>query len=183
MADYTTPVTATVGQPRDVASDWNVGVRDNMEFLARRPMCRLTATVTQTFATATFADVLFDSEDIDDPAGQHSTASNTGRIVCVTPGWYEFKGLVGFAANATGNRFLRVRRTTAIGGATADYRIDTGANVGGTDSVHLGGSVAVLLPTAGDYVTLQARQDSGGNLLTSVTEGRPMFSAHLIRLV
>lgn len=179
---YTTPVTGTVGYPTG-ASVWNAGVRDNMEFLARKPLCKVRATVAQTLTSGAFAALLFDTEDVDDPAGSHSTTSNTDRIVAPVAGWYRVTAHVEFAANATGNRFLRVRRTVAVGGVTTDFRLDAKVTMGGAQGVDLGGTEVVQIATAGDYLTVMARQDSGGNLDTVVAESTPSFSIALDRII
>src|SRR4051812_49348432 len=100
MATYTTPPTATAGQPLS-ASDWNTKVRDSMEFLHNPPACRARKTTAQSLNTATLTTVLFDAERFDTDA-IHDNVTNTSRLTCQTAGIYVITADLSFASNATG---------------------------------------------------------------------------------
>lgn len=110
--------------------------------------------------TLTFDSTRFFTEPIG--ASDRFTAPRAGR--------YAIGGHVRFAAHATGQRvlYLRVNGTTYI---AIDSRVSVGAGAP-TD-----GHVATLTQlAAGDYVQLQAYQDSGGSLnVTAAAEYSPEF--------
>lgn len=138
---------------------------DVIAFLRQPPIAELRQTSAQTLTTGVYADVLFDVEDLDTDVtgnGGHSTSVNTARYTARYPGWYQVGGGVGFASSATLSRACR----WAVNGVA----------VNGTQ-VFLPSSSTVAEFAArtkhvyldiGDYVTLQAWQNSGGNLNTNI---------------
>lgn len=103
-----------------------------------------------------FQALTLDSERWDTDA-MHSTSSNTSRLTCVTPGVYDIVGHAEFASNATGARVLRV----LLNGATP-IAVQTNPALSG--NVHRLSVAAQYRLAAGDYVELQAFQNSGGAL-------------------
>lgn len=108
-------------------------------------------------ANNTLVELTFNAERWDTDA-IHSTVTNTGRLTCVTAGFYYINGGVLFAANATGQRSVQIRLngTTNIGG---DPRVGAAA-AGGT---RLAANTVYRL-SVGDYVELVVFQNSGGAL-------------------
>lgn len=152
----------------------NPGVRDPMLFLLDPPMCVLRQTVAQSLATATFTSLTFTTEDYDnEPLGMHDpTVSNT-RITCRTAGRYFVTSGVGFVSNATGRRGLRVLLNGAAVNASQIVVPATGSSGFGV----AGRSVYVPM-SVGDYLELQAYQDSPAALSTDVVAAvAPSFSA------
>lgn len=142
----------------------NSNVRDPGQFwTTNRPKALLRQTVSQTLTTAVFASLTMDTEDHDND-GAHSTSSNTSRYTAQTAGWYLVSGAAGFAGNSTGRRGTR----WAVNGSALAGGLVIGGNAGvGTCQVP---AVTRLVTLAvGDYVELQAIQESGGNLGTAVT--------------
>jgi hypothetical protein len=126
------------------------------------PLAMLRQTAAQTLTTGTYTAVLFDTEDFDSHNG-HSTVSNTSRYTAVTAGVYEVSGGCAFAANATGRRLARVAANgTVIGGSLSG--IPANASVVGYPV-----RTTLVRLAVGDYVELQALQESGGNLATFIT--------------
>lgn len=106
----------------------------------------------------TFTDLTFDSERWDD-AAFHSTSSNTARLTIPQPGRYAIGACVRFAVNATGHRQVRL----LVDGSTEIARVSQMAVTTG--------SIATMMEVfsvselgAGQYVTVQVYQDSGGAL-------------------
>lgn len=120
---------------------------------------RVGATAVQTLGTGANTPIVFDLE-VFDPFGLHSNTTNNTRITVQEPGWYQIGGFVTFAANATGIRQISVVKN----GTTALAEISTTA-LGGGNVAKLAIDAAEYL-AAGDYVELNAYQDSGGNLNT-----------------
>lgn len=159
----TVPVTRT-WVPGEVvtAPHFNDNIRDVLLYLLAKPIvqCRQTTTA-QTLTNNTWTNITFNTEDVDS-SGMHSTSSNTDRFVAVYPGWYRFSGAPSFASNATSYRGARwAKNGTAIDSANIIQ-----AAVAAITAVHAL-SVLIFLPV-GEYATLQALQNSGGNLDTSV---------------
>lgn len=120
--------------------------------------CSMYKSGNQSVANATTTAITFDTEDFDTD-GFHSTSTNTDRITIPTGkgGKYLFTWCIGFAANATGIRAMPV----SVNGT--NYNFFTMNNAGATYNLRQTGCVVLNL-VAGDYVALQAYQESGGNL-------------------
>ena len=89
----------------------------------------------------------------------HDTGSNTGRLVCKTPGLYVVITNVTVAANATGVRALSI--TYNVGRVQVAVQSDLSPK--STDNSYL--SVSVIMTLAlNDYVEVSVYQNSGGNL-------------------
>src|SRR3990170_381680 len=104
-----------------------------------------------------------DTDDI------HSTVSNTGRLTCKTAGHYLIISCTRFATNATGDRGVRfvLNGTTSI---VQDIRKAAG---GAATQIPL--SIEYEL-VAGDYITCDAYQTSGGALnMPAVGNHSPEF--------
>jgi len=111
----------------------------------------------QSINTATFTALTFDTEDWDDDA-YHDTGANTSRITIRVPGRYAIGCNVGFAANATGYRQVRL----FVNGATSIKMVAHSAAAGGT--THHEALEAVYEFNAGDYIEVLVYQNSGGAL-------------------
>lgn len=123
-------------------------------------------TAVTTLATSGAWQVIaFDSE-LYDTNSMHSTVSNTSRVVATVTGLYQVNVNVTFASNATGVRFLDLRKNAA--------GVQTGGSSVGSARVHsvtanaapVGFTVDVPL-TAGDYLEVFGFQSSGGSLSTA----------------
>lgn len=155
---------ATVGQ-KLTAAFWNSQVVAVESFLLTPPMAVLRQTVAQGM-TASFVDIIFDTEDYDQGAG-HATGS-TG-FVCVYAGWYDVEYSVAFASNASVTTVCSARLArTPSGGAQVPVngsQRDT-FSTSSTTVVCVGGSKLVQL-AVGDALTCQGY--AGANRNTSVT--------------
>lgn len=108
----------------------------------------------------------------------HDTVTNPERLVARTTGKYQLTGQVSFDVSATGIRGVMARLNSAGSptGGTQLYVTNQGAVPGSfTTSVPL---PVILVPmTAGDYIEIFVRQNSGGALNT--VAGRSITFAFL----
>lgn len=107
-------------------------------------------------SNATGTDITFNLE-IYDTDNFHSTSTNTARFTIPTgmTGYYLLIGTISYAPNGTGQRAVYIVKNGSNFWTRFNSKGETGFN-----NVHAGSVVAYL--TAGDYVTLQAYQNSGG---------------------
>lgn len=137
-----------------------------LAFLMEPPIAELRQIVAQSLTNGAFTTITFTAEDIDNPDG-HNNAVDNSRYYATYPGWYEISGAVGFAASAAGNRGVQIA-INGVGpnGAQALTATATAANapaiVARTKHFYL---------DVGDYVELQAFQNSGGAINSSATAG------------
>ena len=152
----------TTGQV--IPAAWGDQIRANQEFFVDPPACSIYSATAQTVANgaATGVDLVAASENFDNDS-MHSTSSATERITCQTAGRYLLVATVNFASNTSGSR----RVAFLLNGATT-----YGASVAApapTNSTVLTAVRAIIL-VAGDYVTCNVWQTSGGNLDVTLVE-------------
>lgn len=165
------PVTkATWTNNVDALSSTNLHayLRDPLAFVMAPPRAELRQTVAQSgMASGSWIALTFTSETVDtdvDGIGGHSTSVNTSRYVARYPGWYQVNGAYAPEANTTGRRGTR----WAVNGSALDAS---------TIIIPAGTASGVVIPSRtkqifldeGDFVELQAFQDSGGTRTTVVT--------------
>lgn len=155
MTSITVPIAGD-----DIEAAWGAAVAAALTAYG----CVLLRTGDQTISDATDTAVTFPSGSVTevlDTHGFHDTGSSTARITIPSggDGWYDVGGCVEFAANATGHRQVWIE--------------DTGTEVKGSRVTNNGFATVnprLALPTmpmllsAGDYVTMNVRQSSTGNL-------------------
>ncbi len=117
---------------------------------------RVTNSASISISDSTETTLTFNTEQWDD-GGIHPPSGTMGRLTAIRPGKYHYGGLVQFASNATGRRYICILKNattylacdtrTAINGATTDLNIS-----------------ATGLLAAGDYLTLVVWQNSTGAL-------------------
>lgn len=120
--------------------------------------CTVYNDANQSIGDAAWTDFAFNQEE-EDTDGFHSTVTNTNRITIPTglDGVYLFLGEVQWASNATGVRGLRFMK-----GATSAKGLDLRmANNGITTNMSTNARYRM---SAGEYMTFQGYQSSGGNL-------------------
>jgi hypothetical protein len=115
-------------------------------------------------SSGNFLSITLNSERRD-THGYHSTVTNTSRLTVPAncDGWYIISGGALFEANATGVRGLRVR----LNGSTYIQEILLN-NLGASFGTRVQITTQYYL-SAGDYIELQAYQNSGGNLNVQVS--------------
>lgn len=120
----------------------------------------------QSIATGTWTTITFNSE-LYDTDSYHSTSTNTGRLTIPTgkTGYYVLNAQATFFINTTGFRQLRFLKNGSFLIATGDV---SGSVANQYPYVTLN---TTLYLAAGDYIELQAYQNSGGNLNVSRDQG------------
>jgi hypothetical protein len=118
---------------------------------------RVTNSANISLTNNTVTALTFDTERWD-TGNFHSTSSNTSRFTAPTAGLYEIGGCVRFAANATGQRNIRIRLN-----GTSDLAFVNIPTSSATAVTILTVSTLYQL-SATDYVELVALQNSGGAL-------------------
>ena len=83
------------------------------EFGFHRDVCQVTANDTPSTDTAETVAVEFKSE-ADDTMAMHDTTTDEERVYPKRPGVYRVRGMVAWAANGAGDRFIQVRKDAAI---------------------------------------------------------------------
>jgi len=127
----------------------------------------------QTISNATLTDITFNSESYDTD-GFHDNSTNNERITIPSGkgGKYLLVGVCELAPNATGRRQAVFKKN----GTTVIHEAYIEAVSAATIETTLN-PVSVIDLVAGDYVTFQVRQDSGGNLNTNSGTAVVSFAA------
>lgn len=124
-----------------------------------QPRCALQRNSTQSLTNNTWTDVnSFQVEEID-VASLHSTATNPERITVPagSSGAYWFFGQIDFDSNSTGMRGARFFKNSTLAIATKQYQTVSG-------NVTVIGTEYLVVMDGGDYMTLQAIQQTGSTL-------------------
>lgn len=146
------------------SSEANAYIRDPIRFLLNLPIAELTATAAQLHnSTGNFLDVNWGAETVDSANGHDNSTANS-RYTAVYAGWYLCSASVQFAANSTGRRGVRYAVNGTAVNSTSTLLAATSAN-----SVIVSARAKLIYLNVGDYVTVQAFQDSGGNLNINTT--------------
>lgn len=94
----------------------------------------------------------------------HDTATNSDRIIPLVAGVYDCVGVVAWAASGAGDRNAKFRLNGAnVLGRAPFFRID---NLGAGNTVQTPAWASIRCNGTTDYITLVARQNSGGNVAT-----------------
>jgi hypothetical protein len=136
-------------------------LRSNLEYIWEftEHSCRVVRTNALNLATGAWTDVTFPAETFDTD-NMHSTSSNTERITVPKAGLYLLQGGANWASSAAGFRYLRFGLNGSAGysGTVGPLKSTSNEALSISDLLSL---------NANDYVTLQAMQDSGGDLSIS----------------
>lgn len=139
-------------------ASWGDQIRDNLEYLVEPASCRVFHSGQQLLTHATWVTLLADSESWDS-ASMHSTSSNTSRITVPASGKYLFTATGEFGNHETGMRWLRF---LVNGSATQPFFAAAVTNYTGAR----GSGSTMRSFTAGNYVEVQALQNSGNSTIT-----------------
>jgi hypothetical protein len=158
---WTTPKTWSTNEVV-TAANMNTHVRDNVAFLGAPPTCSAFNSVAQSLTSGVAAVMTADSENFDTDT-MHSTSSNTSRITATTAGRYLFFTTVVFAPNNIGQRSVDFRFNGST--VTTMMTVDT---TGALSCILTAVKTYVL--TVGQFVEVQAFQNSGGALNATLQE-------------
>lgn len=142
----------------------NSGVSNLGNFLMARPITVLTTNAVQSIPTSAYTAIQFQVETLDRD-NAHSTTTNTDRFTAQTAGWYQFSGVIAFAANAAGYR--RLYWQCSNGGMAGAFHQTSGLNI----VQGIPATTVVHYLNVGDYVTLSGWQDTGAALNTVASGG------------
>lgn len=164
--DTTTIQLPAVTTPRTpVSAAWGLGVRDDLEWLAKPPRARVSRSTSQSIPHNSSTAIAFDVEEYDYAAGNFGgiaggaiwSAATPTRLIAPFTGTYITQGSGQFAANATGARII----TLSVNGTT-NISVSNG---GGAAAWYVGSPISAdIRLAAGDYVEMYAYQTCGGAL-------------------
>jgi hypothetical protein len=139
--------------------------------------CQAYNNTTQSINNSSSTEVTFNSENFDTD-GFHSTSSNTGRMTIPSgkAGKYLVIGYINFNLNATGYRQAEILKNGSQ--IISGYYVNRSVGSAAETQVN---PVAVVDCAVGDYITMNAFQDSGGSL-TIGTYGSTRSSLTIIYL-
>ena len=160
----------TLGANSVAANEITNGTVGIAEHSAAMPTTRVTHSTNQTFGSGGFEQLNFDTERYDVGA-QHVGGSNNGRLTAQADGIYLATAHVEWDSNTTGTRTLSIRRND-VSSATVARHDTPGDGITGV-------SVATVVQLAdNDYLEVEVRQDSGGNLAVrgGSSEASPEFT-------
>lgn len=146
-----------------LASHFNTNIRDVLNYLLALPAFEGRQSTTQNLTTATWTTVTMDAEDLDS-AGGHSTVTNNSRYTAQYAGWYQVGGAAAINTSATGMRATR----WMVNGSVLNASQITDQGVASFPHNVPARAKHVFL-NVGDYLELQAYQNSGGTLATVVS--------------
>lgn len=144
---------------------WNANVFNGLTYLLNPPVFLGYQGVVQSIANSSWVTVALDSTSFDTYGG-HSNSTNNSRYTAQVAGYHQLSGIVSFAASSSGFRAAR-------------FAVNGGAVVAGTAYAIANGVFPTIMPTVtrdiylnvGDYVELNAWQNSGGALAIGNTSG------------
>lgn len=147
----------------DVPADMQALAESIESVWNNQPFCWVQHNATLNHATSgTWYTTPFDTEN-SDASAMHSTSSNQSRVIAPVAGLYVVHYNYSFAANATGQRAVQIRKNGAgvsTGGTGVAYK-QLNSTAAGT---FVDNGAAVLYMAANDYVELFTYQNSGGAL-------------------
>lgn len=121
--------------------------------------CRVYKSTATVLTHNTFTVLTFNQERWD-TAAMHDVSTNSDRITFPSVGYYLVGGNLGYAANATGQRYLRIYSSLLGGYVANDLRNNTGAGW----QTYINANAIVQCTAVGQYVYMAAYQNSGGDL-------------------
>lgn len=154
--------------PADFVTDslLNAEIRDALKYLLDPPRAELRQVATQNLTTAVWTDITYttgeDYDQADDPG--HDTVTNTARYTAPVSAWYEISGCVALAVMASSAALVRA----AVNGTAVNNSRTSVPFISGGQTCPPLARLSVYL-NAGDFVTMQARQDTGGTIATSIS--------------
>lgn len=119
------------------------------------PSVQVTKSVAQSLTNDTSTTITYNTENWD-THNQHDNVTNNERLTCVLAGIYEIDIISAWDSNATGRRSTFIFKN---GGLLKGFETQAVATQATTDAY-----VLKIALAAGDYITITARQASGGAL-------------------
>lgn len=143
-----------------------------VNFLMAPPRAELRQATLQSIPNNTWTAITLDTEDADyTPDGannQHDNVTNNSRFTAVYPGRYAVGGGSALVANATARRGVRYAVNGTAVQAQEALIAATAAN-----GISVPARMKTVFLNIGDYLEIQAFQESGGALNTAPGTGGP----------
>jgi hypothetical protein len=129
-------------------------------------ICGAWSNTTPSIPTNSLTVISFTQEYVD-TGNMHSTSTNTHRITCQVAGWYKVWGVVAFDSQTGGTRggLIRYNPGSSVVDPTYTHVAATNFNT----TVNL--VPAVIQMAVGDYIQLEAYQNSGVSVPLTTTAG------------
>lgn len=170
--------TVAVGD-KVTASLWNGDVRDGVNFLLSPPRVSVSNTAAHSHTSGTSLLLTWDTEAWDTDT-MHSTVTNTSRLIATTAGTYAVTARIAFASNATGIRYIDVRKNAA-GNVASGTRVAFNANTAvASGTVTVVNVACDVVMAANDYLEVFGFQNSGGALSDDVSAGQTFFQMRFV---
>jgi hypothetical protein len=142
-------------------ASWLSTVRDNQEFFARPPGCKVLRTSIQSVVTGTWDSVAFTAADAYDTDGFHNPSSSAEQITVPAGlgGWYQVNATIRWNTGNVGDRAIR-----AIVNSSTVYDGDV------VDAAQFASAVTIvnfadeILLNVGDVLEIQGYHQQGANL-------------------
>jgi hypothetical protein len=130
--------------------------------------CLAEASVQQTISNATYTVMNLGGADIYDTNSFHNPSTNSSRITIPSgyAGYYLLIGTVGWKDNATGERQTGLKKN---GTSLNQPGVFSSGNAGGGNFT-TNTCIGIINLSVGDYVEIEGRQYSGGNLNTQYVQ-------------
>lgn len=173
---WTPPVNFTFRE--SMTSTWlNEVLIADMEHVGTPPQCEVNNVSNIGLSNNAFTDCTFDNEVVDTDVF-HDVSTHNERFTIPTGmgGWFHVIGFVAFVANGTGERGVGF----AING-TLVQQVDT--EDGRSTGVQVMGGMWDFQLNPGDYITLQAYQNSGGGMTLGPYSGGSSPAGASFRIV
>lgn len=139
------------------------GVWRSIGFTPGVPALQMRHNTTQSIPDNVFTTLAFDTEDTSDTFGAHDLVTNNSRFTAPAAGVYLISGGPSFAPSAAGVRGVRLLRNGTEIPGTQTMISPSSAGIGTSPPAK---PTEVNL-SVGDYVQMDAYQNSGGALLTA----------------
>lgn len=161
------------GGTPDTAAKKNT-IEQGITDVSLAPAVRAYHNAAQSITTATWTSLALNSERFDQVGGvasnQHDLVTNNSRLICRYAGVYQISGTATFAANATGERYIRIFLNNAT---ILALHNDTEVSAADTHSLAISTLYALAV---NDFVELQVFQNSGAGLnVNSAANYSPEF--------
>ena len=159
-----TTMAVSLTQPSIGSTGWGAAVNTNfaaIQAALNNPTCRCGYSSSTSITNNTYAvAIAFDGTDAFDTDSMHDPSSDNSKIFINTTGIYLVGGMVSFALNGSGRRYLELFTNGSAVITNTQVDPDTDGN-----PTNIGIST-IWSFSAGDWVQLRAYQNSGGNLAT-----------------
>lgn len=163
---YTAPTTRATSE-LITASIWNTDLVNNIAFLANPPACQVYRSSTQSIANNTVTSVTWNAENYD-TGTMHDTATNSDRITVPAAGLYVCEAAIQFQAAGDYTEILMILTKNGT-----IFRTNRDRDPGAANDVREIEIVRTIKLAAGDWVSVQTRQQNGAGAARTIGGAAP----------